>query len=83
LLATIAFMAQQEPYPGQSEHREPPENWFCARPGPNVPKDHECDCHRECTKDENGVNVEQEDRKCSVWCWQKHCTCPSKCSTTH
>lgn len=80
LVAAVAY-GQKEAYPGQSHHGEPPKDWACTT-RKDAPKAHQCSCHRECAENETGQIVEQEDPKCTVWCWQKHCTCPSKCSST-
>jgi hypothetical protein len=87
-VATAAY-AQKEVYPGQSGHKEPPKDWACTN-RKDAPKAHQCGCHRTCAKptDEDGNPVAgapaqpQEDPKCSVWCWQKHCTCPTTCEST-
>lgn len=89
LVAAIAHGGQQrEAYPGQSHHGEPPKDFFCTN-RKDAPKAHQCSCHRTCAKptDEDGNPVAgpaepQEDAKCSVYCWQKHCTCPTKCEST-
>lgn len=82
-LVLAAFAGAQEPYPGQSEHREPPEGWVCSN-HPNAPKDHKCGCNPECTKNDDGTMTIQEDVKCTVYCWkEKHCACAHQCQSTH
>jgi hypothetical protein len=88
LSAYVYANAQQEAYPGQSEHEKPPADWFCSR-HPNVPKDdaHYCDCFRECKEEQNEDGTTRvapvESNKCKVWCHQDHCTCPTQCDSTH
>jgi hypothetical protein len=88
--ALVAALAagQQEPYPGQSSHAEPPKDFFCSN-HPNAPKAHKCDCQKTCAKptDEEGNTVDgplvvTEDPKCTVWCHKDHCACALKCSET-
>jgi hypothetical protein len=72
---TVAAVLQrpEEPYPGQSQHGQPPEGWFCEHQNYalSVPASHACSCERSC--DENGAVV--EDKKCTTWCWPKSCKC--------
>jgi len=88
VLVAAGAYAQKEAYPGQSHHGPPPADWFCTN-RKDAPKAHQCSCHRTCAKptDENGNPIAgplqpQEDSKCSVWCHQKHCTCPTTCEST-
>jgi hypothetical protein len=87
-----------EPYPGQSEHREPPVGWFCW-PAQNAEhlktEAHACDCRGMvedkdpmCTtqgEDEDGNPIEVplgESAKCKAWCHKSHCTCARLCKDT-
>lgn len=71
-----AAPAQQvaEPYPGQSNHAEPPNDWFCERQNYelNIPQAHVCSCEHGC----DAEGVRHEDKKCTVFCHADHCHCP-------
>ncbi len=77
-LVSSVFEAQ-EPYPGQSGHKEPPPGWFCRRPGAGVPKNHECFCDRKfkaTPEDPSCCYAKREEIKtCTVWCWEDYCLC--------
>jgi hypothetical protein len=61
------------------QHRaEPPPGWTCQAPGPGVPEDHACTCHRVDT-DPDCDKPPKEDPSCTVFCWPKHCRCPIVC----
>jgi hypothetical protein len=46
VLLSVVLMAQapSEPYPGQREHKEPPEGFFCSRLGEAQDAAHTCWC---------------------------------------
>lgn len=75
VLAAVAVTAQvaQEPYPGQSQHAEPPAGWQCQNQNYelSVPPDHVCSCER--MRKEDGTMV--EDQQCKVYCHMDHCAC--------
>lgn len=75
LLFALALTLQAaEPYPGQSEHREPPEGWQCKPQNYTltVPVDHACNCERTCDPETHQV---VEDKQCTVYCHMDHCAC--------
>jgi hypothetical protein len=94
---TIGFAAaQQEPYPGQGQHAEPPTGWTCSRDAAD--KAHLCFCRGmvqsddpmchapvaddpDTEEDESAPQPIQEDPKCTVWCHKSHCTCKEFCDT--
>ena len=93
-LAAVLASAQvpAEPYPGQREHRAPPEGWNCSRDAADFA--HVCFCtgmveDPECPTPpiggtgENGEDMmpqrPPEDPKCTVYCHRGHCTCVVKC----
>jgi hypothetical protein len=75
LIVAVLLLAQspQEPYPGQKQHAEPPNGWFCEHQNYelSVPPAHACSCERTC--DENGTT--HEDQTCTVFCHADHCHC--------
>lgn len=89
-LALGVLAAQQKPeqYPGQSEHKEPPADYFCQQVGD---KAHRCDCpgmtrDPMCKKGPEGPEEEpeiplEESQKCSSYCWKDHCRCKRACDT--
>lgn len=66
-----------EAYPGQSQHAQPPEGWFCEHPTPETLETmdpaHICNCERSC--DESGT-VREDNMRCSVACHPDSCKCP-------
>lgn len=76
VLMTLSLVAQQtdEPYPGQGQHAQPPEGWFCEHQNYEltVPPAHACSCERSCSP-ETGTII--EDQKCTVYCHASHCHC--------
>lgn len=74
-LLLIALLLQTaEPYPGQSNHAEPPKDWYCANQNYEltVPPAHVCGCERMCDSETGEI---REDRTCTVWCHADHCHC--------
>jgi hypothetical protein len=73
LMALLVLQNPQEPYPGQSQHQEPPAGWVCMNQNfeLSVPKEHVCRCER--MKKEDGSIV--EDPSCTVFCHADHCAC--------
>lgn len=76
LLGLVAV--QDEPYPGQAGHAEPPVGWFCQHQTIelNVPPAHACTCERVC--DPEHPEVVHEDQGCTVYCHADHCHCGAK-----
>jgi hypothetical protein len=72
--AGVLAQVADEPYPGQSEHREPPAGWMCHRPPVDLKGDqsHWCSCERTCDQD---TQVVHEDKNCAVFCHADHCQC--------
>lgn len=78
LALLVAVQVTQDPpreqYPGQSQHAEPPKDWFCMPQNYTltVPPDHACNCERSC--DETTGKI-REDQKCGSFCHADHCKC--------
>jgi len=74
LIALGATQETTEPYPGQREHKVPPDGWYCEHQNVtlSVEPSHVCVCERACDP-ETGVTT--EDRGCTVWCHRDHCHC--------
>lgn len=70
-----------EAYPGQREHRKPPDGWFCS--ATDKREAHKCQCKRMSTPTAEDPNCcttpVVEDTKCTVYCHPSHCLCPTKC----
>jgi len=82
--SVFALLAVLTLTPVLQERPEPPKGWFCSN-APNAPKNHKCDCHRECVKpspDSDAPATVVEDPKCKVYCHKEHCACPIKCGPT-
>lgn len=78
LALLLALQVTQEPheaYPGQSEHRAPPEGWFCEMQNYelSVPPEHVCSCEHMCDE-ATGQIIESRD--CAVFCHPLSCKCP-------
>ena len=73
---TLLLVAQEpsEQYPGQREHRKPPDGWSCLHQNIalTVPPNRVCACERACDP-ETGITT--EDRSCSAWCHRPSCEC--------
>jgi hypothetical protein len=89
-LLVVGLLALLAAAPLPQERPAPPKGWFCSN-APNAPKDHKCDCHRECVRrppdggsqgEGGGSTVVIEDPKCKVYCHKEHCACPIKCGPT-
>jgi hypothetical protein len=82
LSISLALLAQgsDEPYPGQSEHREPPKGWYCT-PDAAQPA-HRCAC-KNMAKDKDDPICKkpepEDDPQCRSYCWKSHCLCQIKC----
>ena len=76
LVLGLSLTAQKssEPYPGQSNHKKPPDGWFCQHQNfqLSVPPAHVCKCERVCDNENGMIN---EDRSCTVYCHKQHCHC--------
>src|SRR3954468_11382876 len=95
-LARAQHNQPAEPYPGQGEHREPPQGWVCSRD--SIDKAHLCACtgmqqndkcphppaSDEADGDANGSTSQPlppEDAHCKSYCWRDHCHCAVQCET--
>lgn len=72
---------EPEAYPGQREHREPPEGFKCEHQKPDfsVPVLRLCDCHRGCMamNDDGTMRATTVDPQCTTFCHEtNHCACP-------
>lgn len=74
LVAVVLALQSPEPYPGQGQHQQPPDGWYCEHQNYSltVPVAHACNCERMYDPDTCAVH---EDRQCTVWCWPDHCHC--------
>lgn len=85
-LASLLFLALaqvQGPPPGNPDHQQPPDGWYC-RNFKNDPPSHKCECQRECHLNPDGTITEVEDRvKCRSNCFRDHCHCLSDSCDGH